>query len=149
MKSDDMSESAVTTLKLLQGYKFKVDFDVAEIPSIIVDESIPIGENAGPNPTRLLSVAIGHCLSSSLLFCLQKARIKVKELQTTIKANKEKNEEGYLRITSIDASIQLVISEEDKPRVFRCLEIFENYCTVTQSVRKGIKVNVDTVKVQV
>lgn len=141
-----MSESAVTTLKLLQGYKFKAEFDVEGIPTVIVDELIPIGESAGPNPTRLLSVALGHCLSSSLLYCLQKARVKVKDLQTTIIANKEKNKEGFLRITSIDAKIQLSVNEEDKLRASRCLEIFENYCTVTQSVRQGIKVNVDITK---
>ncbi len=141
-----MSESAVTTLKLLQGYRFKAEFDVAGIPSIVVDELMPIGENAGPNPTRLLSVAVGHCLSSSLLYCLQKARVKVNDLQTTVRANMEKNEQGYLRIKSIDAKIQIDVNEDDKSRVSRCLEIFENYCTVTQSVRQGITVNVDIAK---
>ncbi len=141
-----MSESAVTTLKLLQGYKFKAEFDVAGVPSLVVDELMPIGENAGPSPTLLISVAVGHCLSSSLLFCLQKARIKVNDLQTTIAANKEKNQEGYLRITSIEVKIQLSVNEEDKARVSRCLEIFENYCTVTQSVIQGIKVNVDVIR---
>ena len=141
-----MSESAVTTLKLLQGYRFRAEFDVAGIQSMVVDELMPIGENAGPNPTRLLSVAVGHCLSSSLLYCLQKARVKVKDLQTTITATKEKNKEGFLRITCIDARIQLSVNEEDKLRASRCLEIFENYCTVTQSVRQGITVNVDFAK---
>jgi uncharacterized OsmC-like protein len=141
-----MSELHVTTLKLLEGYKFKAEFDIAGVPSLTVDELVPIGESAGPNPTRLLSVAIGHCLSSSLLYCLQKARIKVKDLQTTIRANVARSEQGYLRITSIDAKILLEVNEEDKSRVSRCLEIFENYCTVTQSVRRGINVNVDVVE---
>jgi hypothetical protein len=65
-----MFDSEVTTLKLLQGFKFKAEFDMAGVPSIVVDELIPIGENAGPSPTLLLSVAVGHCLSSSLLYCL-------------------------------------------------------------------------------
>jgi uncharacterized OsmC-like protein len=141
-----MSESALTTLKLLKGYRFKVEFDIEGIPSLVVDELAPIGENAGPNPTRLLSVAVGQCLSSSLLYCLQKARIKVKNLETTIKVNTEKNKEGRLRILSLDTQIHLDVNEEDKVRVSRCLEIFEDYCTVTQSVRRGINVNVNIVK---
>ena len=140
---EKMSESTITTLKQIQGYKFKAEFDETDIPSMVVDESVPIGENSGPNPTRLLSVAIGHCLSSSLLYCLQKARVKVMGLQTTIIVNKEKNEEGFIRITSLAAKIQLQVNDEDKPRVPRCLKIFENYCTVTQSIRKGIKVNIN------
>jgi len=140
-----MAESPVTTIKLLEGFKFKAEFD-HNLPSIIVDELIPVGKNEGPTPTRLLSVAIGHCLSSSLLFCLQKARIKVNELQTTIKANVERNKDGYLRIQSLDVKVQLKIAEEDKPRLPRCLSLFENYCTVTQSVQQGIKVNVEIAK---
>ncbi|MCW3994851.1 MAG: OsmC family protein [Candidatus Bathyarchaeota archaeon] len=140
-----MSEPALTTLKLLHGYRFKAEFDVASIPDIVVDELSPIGESAGPNPTRLMSVAVGQCLSSSLLYCLQRAKIKVKDLQTTIKANVGKDEEGYLRIISFDVRIQLDVNEEDKIRVPRCREIFEKYCTVTQSVRKGINVNVEFV----
>jgi len=141
-----MSESALTKLSLLSGYQFKVDFDVAGIPSLVVDELSPIGGSAGPNPSRLLSAAVGQCLSSSLLYCLQKARVKVKNLETAIRANTEKKEEGQLRITSLDVQIQLDVNEEDKARVFRCLEIFENYCTVTQSVRKGINVNIKLAK---
>ncbi len=141
-----MSESALTTLKLLSNYKFEVKFDVEGMSSLVVDELTPIGENAGPNPTRLLSVAVGQCLSSSLLYCLQKARVKVKNLETTIKSNTEKNKEGQSRILSLDAQIQLEVDEDDKARVSRCLEIFENYCTVTQSVRRGINVSVNVVK---
>ena len=135
-----MTESVYTKLKLRKGYEFKVIFDVADVPELTVDEITPIGESVGPNPTRLLSAAVGHCLSSSLLFCLRKARVSVKDLETEVKANLERNEEGYLRVTSLDAQIRLDVNKDDKSRVDRCLGIFENYCTVTQSVRKGLDV---------
>jgi uncharacterized OsmC-like protein len=137
-----LTESVYTKLKLRKGYEFKVIFDVVGVPELIVDEITPIGENVGPNPTRLLSAAVGHCLSSSLLFCLRKARVGVKDLETEVKANLERNEEGYLRVTGLDAKIRLDVSKDDKSRVNRCLGIFENYCTVTQSVRKGLDVKV-------
>jgi uncharacterized OsmC-like protein len=142
-----LSKPEITTLKLLGGYKFKAEFEEKGVPSLIVDELVPIGDGSGPSPTLLLSIAIGHCLSSSLLFCLQKARIKANDLQTTIAAKKEKNQEGFLRISSIEVKVLLSVNEEDKARVSRCLEIFENYCTVTQSVMQGIKVTVDITKV--
>jgi len=137
-----LSEPVLTKLEFLDGYKFHVEFDPEGVPSLLVDEMKPIGEGVGPNPIRLLSTAVGHCLSSSLLFCLSKAKVKVKKLETAVKTNIERNVEGYLRITSLDVEIQLEVSEEDKSRVPRCLDIFENYCTVTQSVRKGIEVKV-------
>jgi organic hydroperoxide reductase OsmC/OhrA len=137
-----LSELISTRLELLEGYKFKVEFDVHGIPSLVVDEMKPIGKEEGPNPTRLLSAAIGHCISSSLLYCLGKAKVKVKKLETMVQANVERNKEGYLRIAGLDVQVGLEVSEEDKARVPRCLKIFENYCTVTQSVRKGIEVKV-------
>lgn len=139
-----MSESILTKLGLLEGYKFKVEFDVEGVSNFVVDEMKPIGEGLGPNPTRLLSVAVGHCLSSSLLYCLKKAKIKVNNLNTLIKTNVERNQEGYLRVESLHAQIRLEVNEEDKQRVPKCLSIFENYCTVTQSVRRGIEVKVNT-----
>ena len=138
-----MSESIETKLELLEGYKFRVEFDVADVPSLVVDEMEPVGKGLGPNPSRMLSTAVGHCLSSSLLYCLSKAKVRVKHLDTIVRANIERNEEGYLRITGLDVQIHLDVEEEDKLRVPRCLAIFENYCTVTQSVRKGIEVKVD------
>jgi organic hydroperoxide reductase OsmC/OhrA len=139
-----LSESVSTKLGLLEGYRFKVEFDVDGVPSFVVDEMKPIGEGLGPNPTRLLSAAVGHCLSSSLLYCLGKAKVKVKKLDTLVKADVERNKEGYLRVAGLDVKIHIEVNEEDKPRVPRCLSIFENYCTVTQSVRKGIDVKVNT-----
>ena len=139
-----MSESVLTKLGLLEGYRFEVEFDVEGVPNLVADEMKPIGEGLGPNPTRLLSAAVGHCLSSSLLYCLGKAKVKVKKLNTVVKADVERNEEGYLRVASLDVQIHLEVNEEDKLRVPRCLSLFENYCTVTQSVRKGIEVKVKT-----
>jgi len=138
-----LSLPAITKLKLIQGYKFKAEFDLEGMHALIVDEPKPMGETSGPNPTRLLSVAVGHCLNSSLLFCLSKARINVKNLETTVKATQERNEEGLLRIRKLMVEMHLDVDEQDRTRVTRCLDIFENYCTVTQSVRKGIEVTVN------
>jgi uncharacterized OsmC-like protein len=138
-----LSENSVTKLKLLQGYSFGVEFDVEGASSLLVDEQKPIGESLGPNPTRLLSAAVGHCLSSSLLYCLHKAKVRVKSLNTTVTTDIWRNKEGHLRIRNIDVQIHMDVNDEDKARVPRCLDIFEDYCTVTESVRKGIEVNVN------
>ncbi len=138
-----MSESILTKLELLEGYRFKVDFDADAVPSMIVDEMKPVGGSLGPNPSRMLSAAVGHCLSSSLLYCLGKARVKVKKLHTRVQTDIARNKEGYRRIMGINVEISLEVEEEGKCRVPRCLDIFENYCTVTQSVRKGIEVKVN------
>ena len=138
-----LSERSVETkLKLIEGYKFDVNFDVDYLPNLVADEPKPIGEGSGPNAPRLLSAAVGQCMSSSLIYCLKKARIPINNIETTVKTNLFKNEKGRTRIKNIDIQILLEINEEHKSRLNRCLTIFEEYCTVTQSIRNGIQVNV-------
>lgn len=138
----DLSEEFITRLKRDQGYKFRVEFGEKGIPELVVDERKPTGGDAGPNPTRMLSAAVGHCLSSSLLFCLQKAGIEAKNVETTVKTTTERNPEGRFRVKDLQVQISLGVDEENRERLPRCLEIFENFCTVTQSVRRGIPVKV-------
>ena len=141
-----MSEnSIVTKLRLIDGYKFDTEFDVDYLPNLLLDETKPDGEGMGPNPPRLLAAAVGHCMSSSLIFCLKKARVTVKDIQTTVTTNLFRNETGKRRIKSIDIQISLKVNKEDEPRVPRCLKLFEDYCTVTQSISKGVEVNVNVI----
>jgi uncharacterized OsmC-like protein len=114
MRRIKMSELNVTTLKFLGGYRFKAEFDAAGIPDIVVDELAPVGEGTGPNPTRLLSVAVGHCLSSSLIYCLQKARVKIKNIKTTVRANVERNQQGYKRIKDIEVKMNSTLMKKIK-----------------------------------
>ena len=138
-----MSENSfVTKLQLIEGCKFNVKSDIDYISDLIVDETKPEGEGAGFNPTRLLSGSVGHCMSSSLIYCLKKARIPIIDLKTAVKTYLNRNENGRLRIENIDLETYIEVRDEDKTRVHRCLSIFEDYCNVTQSIRKGIEVKV-------
>ncbi len=88
-----MSEkNIVTKLRLIDGYQFNVEFDVEYLPNLLLDETKPDGEGSGPNPPRLLAAAVGHCMSSSLIYCLKKARISVRDIETTVKTSLFRNE---------------------------------------------------------
>jgi uncharacterized OsmC-like protein len=82
----------VTHLNRVRDYQFKVKFDLPGMPELLADESEPLGKNAGPNPSRLLSAAVGGCLSSSLLFCLSKERIAVNDLKTSVETVIQRSE---------------------------------------------------------
>ncbi len=139
-----MAEHPVFTLTLerVQNYEFKVQFDWDHLPPLLVDESEPLGQRKGPNPSRLLAVAVGDCLSASLLFCLQKAKIEVKNIKTKVKGELTRNEKNRLRVGKIDVAIAVELADDQYDRINRCLDLFEDYCVVTASVRKGIPVNV-------
>jgi organic hydroperoxide reductase OsmC/OhrA len=131
------------TLEQIKDYTFTVTFDDASLPNIEIDEPTPIGTGKGPSSSRLLATAVGHCMSASLLFCLQKSRIPMKHISTKVHSTLARNETGKWRVQSLRVSIKAdPANEADRERMQRCVEIFEDFCVVTQSVRKGIDVQV-------
>jgi uncharacterized OsmC-like protein len=103
---------------------------------------VPIGKDRAPNASRLLAAAIGNCLSASLLYCAEKSRANVMGLRTKVKVEHVRNEHGRLRIGKIHIEIIPDVDEMDRAKIERCLRMFEDFCVVTQSVRKGIDISV-------
>lgn len=130
------------TLTRERGMQFSVEFAGLGLPPLTVDESPPVGGGTGPNPARLLAAAVGHCLSASLLFCFAKSRIPVAEFRTAVKGTLVRNERGRWRIRALSVRLEPTVAEPDRERAARCLELFEDFCVVTQSVRDGIPVEV-------
>ena len=132
-----------TKLDQVKDYEFTISFDKEALGKFTMDEPAPLGTERGPNASRVLSAAIGHCLSASLMFCLQKSRIPLKRVATTVHTTLARNETGRWRVKAIQANITAdPLNEQDRERMKRCLETFEDFCIVTQSVRKGINVEV-------
>jgi organic hydroperoxide reductase OsmC/OhrA len=134
-----MQEDYTIRLRLDGGYAFDAEFEGAELAPLHVDEPAPLGAGTGPNPMRLLATAIAHCLSSSFLFCMRKARVDVQDLSAVAVVHVGRNENGRLRITGVDVELDPRLPE-DAARAARCFDIFEDFCTVTASVRDGIPV---------
>lgn len=130
------------SLDQIENYEFRVDFDKEQLAPLIVDEPSPLGNDKGPDASRLLASAVGGCLCASLLFCLGKSRIAVRGLKAELKVQVIRNEKKRLRIGRIDVNIDPNLSEEDRERAKRCYGLFEEFCTVTQSIRDGIDVRV-------
>ena len=136
-------EPFTVALTLRNGYAFDVEFADGEGPPLVVDELPPLGEGNGPNPARLLAAAVGSCLSASLLFCLRKSRIEIAELRTTVEGTVVRNARGRLRIGGLRVRLAPELSAEQRERMSRCLDLFQDFCIVTESVRDGIAVDVE------
>jgi uncharacterized OsmC-like protein len=124
-------------------FLFHVTFDDERWEPIVVDEPEPLGDGAGPNAARLLAGAVGNCLAASLLLCMEKARVPVIDLRATVEGTMARNDQGRIRIERLDVTVVPTIEgDAANPRMGRCLDIFEQFCIVTQSVRQGIQVDV-------
>ena len=139
-----MAEDATLSfsISLKDNYAFTVDFGDAGIPPMTIDETPPLGRNEGPNPSRLLASAIAGCLGASLLFCLRKAHIDVPAMRTDVVVTNGRNARGRLRVQKVAVRLAPSVSAEQRERMTRCLEIFEDFCPVTGAVRDGLEVDV-------
>ncbi|RMG27295.1 MAG: OsmC family peroxiredoxin [Methanobacteriota archaeon] len=139
-----MAENGTFSLELerVNKFEFRTNFDWESVPPLTLDEPEPLGEQKGPNASRLVGAAVGNCLSASLLFCLEKGQAKVRTLKTRVEGFLKRNEKGRLRLGGFDVTIVLDVESEQSGRVSRCLDLFEDYCVVTATIRQAIPVNV-------
>lgn len=138
----ETTETARVSLELEDGYRLRVDLGEA-FESLVMDEPAPLGAGAGPNASAVLAAAVGSCLSASLLYCLRRARIEVTGLRAEVEAIPVRNTQGRLRIGSLRVALHPLLAPDGEARAGRCLEIFEDFCVVTESVRQGIEVTVE------
>lgn len=131
-----------TKLSRISDYQFKVNFDTPKDFEVLIDEPEPIGNGSAPSASRYLAAAIGNCLSSSLLFCFEKAKIGLDDFNTSVETVMRRNEKGRWRIASINVKLKPRIGQNNVAKSRRCLDLFEDFCIVTQSVRNGINVDV-------
>ena len=128
----------------MKDFRFSATFpDLERAAPVTTDEAPPLGAGAGPNPAALLAAAVANCLAASLVLCLRKARVEPAAVSADAVAHMVRNEKGRLRIGSVDVELSLDLGDQDQAGVARCAPLFEDFCTVTESVRQGIPVQVN------
>ena len=143
----DMSEEMPfrISVDLEKDYIFRVDFGLDKVGTFAMDEPEPTGSGLGPNASRVLAAAVGNCLAASLLFCLRRSRVDVRDLKATVEGVVARNEKGRLRMRELNVELGVAIDGEQEKQLERCKQIFEDYCIVTGSIRQGIPVNVKVI----
>lgn len=138
-----MSHQVSVTVTQQSDYQFLIDF--AGVASVRSDEGPPLGKGAGPTPNHLLAAAVGNCLSASLLFALRKYKQEPGGIKTTATCTVDRNDKGRLRVQKIAVDITLGRPAAELAHLERAVQQFEDFCTVTQSVRHGVPIDVRVV----
>lgn len=140
------TEHVSVELEQQQGYEFRVRFDMPAQTELLLDEPPPLGEGQGPNAARMVVAALANCLAASLVFCMRgKFRQNPGPVRATAIGHLERNERGRVRIGRVEVVLSIAEKLGDMPHQERCLGQFEDFCVVTESVRRGIPVSVSVV----
>lgn len=124
---------------------FKCELGEMKVKDCYIDDTNKDEVNMlGPNPSRMLGLAVLGCLSSSFIFCLKKRELTLENLKAEAEVIIGRNEKGFWRVKKINVDINSQIDDpETRRRADQCRKMFENYCLVTQAVREGIDVEVN------
>jgi hypothetical protein len=77
------------------------------------------------------------------VFCLRnKFRQNAGPVRARATGRLERNDKGRYRIAGIDVVLTMAEKRGELAHQDRCLEQFEDFCIVTQSIRRGIPVTV-------
>ena len=136
------------SIELVQqaDYRFEARFDNPVVPALVTDETAPLGADAGPSPVRLLAVAVANCLAASLLFAMRKFKNDPGPLRAVATVQMARNAQKRLRVGRIGVDLHLGASGAELAMLDRVLQQFEEFCTVTQSVRGAFPVNVRVIE---
>ena len=136
-----------TKIEFIDELKFNVIFDLDGAKNLLMDEPPEFGgKGEGPNASRMIGAGVANCLSASLLFCLKKSKAEILEMNTDIVGTIKRNENGKLRLKSIDVKIYPKFkNKEDLIKLERCKNIYEDYCIVTESLRNGIDIQTEII----
>lgn len=129
-------------VRQVEDYQFLVQFDKESMGDLRTDETAPLGKEAGPSPTRMLAASIGNCLAASLLFASKKAGVALGPVEASVKVQMVRNEKKRIRIGQIEVTLDPKLSPADIEKARGPRGLFEDFCTVTQSVQHGIPVAV-------
>ena len=123
----------------IADYRFLIDYG-PDFACLLSDEPEPLGRGVGPGPQQLLMSAVANCLSASLTFALGKFKQDPGRLTATATATTGRNNDNHIRIQSIDVVIRLDKAAKDMNHLPRVIQEFEDYCTVSMSVKQGIAI---------
>lgn len=136
-----MSETISVTITRQDKYRFLVDFG-EPIPASVADLGPPLGDSTGPSPEHLLAAAVANCMSASLVFAFAKYKEDPGTVTTTVSCTMGRNDKNRVRVTELGIDIALGVAPETLGHIDRTLAQFEEFCTVSQSVRAGIPLKV-------
>lgn len=147
--ADNASRSASGTVKTTPAielnqvgeYRFEIRFS-PDLPTLQSDEGPPLGKGEGPSPVQLLVAGVCNCLCASLYFALSRQRDEPQPISAVGMATVGRNVENRLRVQAIRVNLKLGVPAASLPHLQVALEQFEDFCTVTQSVRAAIPVEV-------
>ena len=132
-------------LKLQENMLFKCELGNVKMQDLYIDErNKKKTEKIGPSPIKLLALSVLGCLAVCFEFCLQKKGFTLSDLDGRAEVTFTRKDKEFWRIRKIDIDLLPKIDNtEMRKSVAQCKNLFEQHCIISESLRKGMEINVN------
>jgi len=97
----------------------------------------------GPSSVGYLLIGIGGCLGSTFAFCLKKKKVEFTSLEIILDGIlKHNGPKLHLRLNRINCQINISLNHNQYNLLEECIQTFQKYCVVSESIINGIPLNV-------
>ena len=132
------------TLSYQGNQQFKAN--VRHFKEVIIDEPKSFhGDDQGPSPIEYFLIGTGSCIASSLIFCLNKNKVKFSDYKVMVEGKlKHKGPKMLLKLVQILVKVELHVEDEkSKAALEYCKSIFQSHCPLSDSLINGIPLELE------
>lgn len=120
--------------------------EVRHFKDILIDEPRSFkGSDRGPSPVEYILIGIGSCLGASFIHCCNINNFEIQKLNIVVDGKlTHRKPYNHLELVNVKVELNIIHSEGKKNKKFeKCIEIFREYCVVSNSLIRGLPINVN------
>ena len=138
-------------MKVLLDYTKDLHFKASarNFKDLNVDEPVSFhGTDLGPSAVEYVLIGIGGCLGTTFTYCLRKNKIELETLKVIVEGElSHKGPKMLLRLVNVNVDLNFVPKEAGSDKeINKCMKEFFEYCIITNSITKGLPINVNCKK---
>jgi uncharacterized OsmC-like protein len=138
-------------MKVLLNYTKDLHFKASarDFKDINVDEPASFhGTDLGPSAVEYLLIGIGGCLGTTFIYCLQRRNIELDSFEIEVDG-KLTHTGPKMRLRLVNVVVELKYRAKksiNAAGIGDCIKEFKEFCIVTNSIAKGIPIDVNCIQ---
>ena len=129
-------------IRLYSDYEQIVDFRMAGVAVLGLDERPPVGRGWGPSPAHMLGSALGADLGGTLLRCLRTANVDPIDLHTEVCGSFLNDAVGRPHLSSLVVRLTPVLASEEDAAAIPTAERLTEQCAIADCLRSDIVLHI-------
>jgi hypothetical protein len=140
--ADESTSDFSLAIRMYSDYAQVVDFRMAGVAVLGLDERPPLGHGWGPSPAHMLGSALGADLGATLLRCLREANVDPLDLYTEVSASFRSDALGRPHVSGMVVRLTPVLASAEDAAALPTPERLAEQSAMVDCLRSDIGLHV-------